>query len=153
METETAKAKRPDRNAPCSERVEYQFNSTMADIRVLTWLDTEEPEDNEKYESSAENDEHDGKTASKLREELGELNDYGLSLDIVQPGTFEGQRERYKRYQICWGGPSSEFRIFEDDSVEFWFMDWFDGASVNVTGEDAEIIRQIVEVIEWKYED
>jgi hypothetical protein len=28
--------------------------------------------------------------------------------------------------------------------VEFWLLDWFDSASVDVAGEDAEIIREIV---------
>jgi hypothetical protein len=81
-------------------------------------------------------------------EELGSLNDYGLSIDFVAAGTFKDQREPYYRYQLSWGGPSEEFRIYLDGSVEFWFLDWFDGAPIDVTGEDAEIIKEIVS---WKY--
>lgn len=69
---------------------------------------------------------------------------YGLGIDKVEAGTFEGQREDYIRYQLSWGGPSEEFRIYRYGNIEFWYLDWFDGASVDVTGEDAKIIHDIV---------
>lgn len=65
-------------------------------------------------------------------------NSTALSWDYVEPGTFEDQEEGYYRLQLSWGGPSDEFRIYtigdtlEIDVIEYWYMDWFDGASINV---------------------
>src|SRR3990167_5011806 len=115
----------------CAERVQDAFNSRMEDIRTL-------------YDAL------DQKT-----EELGPLSEYGLSMDYVAAGTFldivgvfQGtQRAGYKRYQLSWGGPSEEFRIYDNDEVEFWYLDWFDGACVSVKGQDAFIIRDITSFI------
>ena len=43
----------------------------------------------------------------------------------------------YWRYQMSWGGPSDEFRIYLDEDnkiykIEYWYLDWFDGASIIV---------------------
>lgn len=71
----------------------------------------------------------------------GGLWSYGLSFDYVAPGTWEDQNEGYWRFLLSSGGPSDEFRFyasFPDAApyrVEFWFMDWFDGASRLVTSE------------------
>ena len=64
----------------------------------------------------------------------------GLSFDYVEANTFDDQKEGYWRWQFSWGGPSDELRAYvnRDDSMhrlEYWFMDWFDGAKVNVTAE------------------
>jgi hypothetical protein len=105
----------------CSDIVEDEFVCVMEDIRKLYYADSQEDD------------------------ELGSLNDYGLCIDMVEAGTFKGQREDYIRYQLCWGGPSQEFRIYKNGDVEFWHLDWFDGAHVDVYGEDAQIIKDITE--------
>ena len=69
--------------------------------------------------------------------DLGHLHEYGLSFDYVPGDTFEDQDAGYFRYQISWGGPSEEFRLYADADmdlyrVEFWYLDWFDGASVRI---------------------
>lgn len=107
----------------CADKVQGAFESRMGDIRTM-------------YEA-----------LDQTTEELGSLNEYGLSMDYVEAGTFEGQRAGYKRYQLSYGGPSEEFRIYDNDEVEFWFLDWFDGACVQVRGEDADIIRHLTEYI------
>jgi len=61
----------------------------------------------------------------------------GLSFDYVDPNTFTDQREGYWRWQLSWGGPGDEFRIYinPDKSVhriEYWYLDWFDGAHVTL---------------------
>ena len=82
-----------------------------------------------------------------------EFHEFGLSFDLVEAGTFNDQDIPYYRYQISWGGPSEEFRIFEGGAVEFWFMDWFDGAGIDVTNEP--IVKELVEffdevgLIDW----
>jgi len=65
----------------------------------------------------------------------------GLCFDYVEPETFNDQREGYWRWQLSWGGPSDEFRIYinPDKSVhriEYWYLDWFDGAHVTLSPED-----------------
>jgi hypothetical protein len=63
-----------------------------------------------------------------------EFNDYGLCFDLVEAGSFTDQFEPYYRYQISYGGPSEEFRLFHD-RIEFWYLDWFDGACIDVSND------------------
>jgi hypothetical protein len=75
------------------------------------------------------------------------LSEYGLNWDYVVPNTFDNQEDGYYRWQLSWGGPSDEFRIYTDNkkniqSVEYWYLDWFDGASITVN--DEEIINIII---------
>jgi len=60
------------------------------------------------------------------------FNDYGLSIDYVEPETFDNQDEGYLRFQLSWGGPSDEIRFY-NNYIEYAFMDWFDGATKDVT--------------------
>jgi hypothetical protein len=64
----------------------------------------------------------------------------GLCFDYVDPNTFTDQLEGYWRWQLSWGGPGDEFRIYvnPDKSVhriEYWYMDWYDGAKVTLSPE------------------
>ena len=69
-----------------------------------------------------------------------------LSFDYVEPNTFNDQTRGYWRLQLSWGGPSDEFRIYTDilnnkiHYIEYWYMDWFDGAKVDA---DDDIILDI----------
>ena len=82
------------------------------------------------------------------------LSEYSLSWDYVSPNTFNDQPDGYYRWQLSWGGPSDEFRIFTDSdkniqSVEYWYLDWFDGAFIQLDNiKDYEVF----EVIEWQLE-
>ena len=69
----------------------------------------------------------------------GELE--GLSFDYVDPNTFENQPEGYHRWQISWGGPSDEFRLYSDGTVYYHFMDWYDGAKRYIN--DNELISHM----------
>jgi len=114
----------------CKERIDEHYSGRIADIRKL-W---------ESYCS----DNEDGDP------ELGRFNEYGLCFDYVSPGTFEDQPEGYFRYQLSWGGPSDEFRFYVDedksiDNIEYVFMDWFDGATMDVTDEDFDLMEEIFE--------
>ena len=102
----------------CKERVRDHLKSRIEDLEKLWELWKQDPE--------------------KYDEELGNFNEYGLCLDYVAPGTFGDQKRGYLRYQLSWGGPGDEFRFYLDESlnttrIEYWFLDWFDGASVDVT--------------------
>ena len=97
----------------CEDRVDEQLSGRLLDIDALV-----------KAYSESEDGDH---------PELGNLCDYGLCFDFVELGTFSDQDEPYYRWQLSWGGPSDEFRFFLNESgqlekVEYWFLDWFDGA-------------------------
>jgi hypothetical protein len=72
-----------------------------------------------------------------------ELSNYGLCVDFVEMGTYEDQKREFIRYQLSCGGPQEEFRIYEDGTVEFWFLDWFDGASITLDNEKADLIKDV----------
>lgn len=84
--------------------------------------------------------------------DLGNFNEYGLAFDYVAPGTFNEQNQGYFRYQISYGGPSEEFRFFTDENfrpyrIEFWYLDWFDGAKRVLTGKKLELMQEIFEYL------
>jgi hypothetical protein len=67
------------------------------------------------------------------------LHSFGLCFDYVEPNTYNDQPKGYFRYQISWGGPSDEFRIYMNEefnniyNIEYWFLDWGDGAKETCT--------------------
>ena len=84
-------------------------------------------------------------------EDLGNIYEYGLCFDYVPAGTFSDQREGFFRYQLSTGGPGDEFRFFADATrdvhrIEYWFLDWFDGAHRVLREEDEELL---MEIFEW----
>lgn len=110
----------------CKSRIEGEVKARLRDLRRL-W---------EAYQNGAEG------------EEIESIFDYGLSFDYVAPGTFSGQKEGYFRYQLSWGGPSDEFRFFVNPDlschrVEYWLLDWFDGAYQVLTGEDESFLLEL----------
>ena len=71
------------------------------------------------------------------REELSDPEFEGLGFDYVEPHTFTDQLEGYWRWQFSWGGPSDELRAFVNENkeihrLEYWFMDWMDGAKLEL---------------------
>ena len=113
----------------CKERVKSHYCGRMADIRELWELWRNDPDATDP--------------------ELGNFNEYGLCWDYVSPGTFNGQRRGYFRWQLSTGGPSDEFRIYVDERlavcrIEYWFLDWFDGARrVIRRGRDFDVLNKI----------
>jgi len=82
-------------------------------------------------------------------ETIEEFYNYGLCIDMVSVGTFRDQTEPYLRYQISYGGPSEELRFYQNGTVEFWFLDWFDGAHKNISSMDwVQWLKQYLEDIE-----
>ena len=109
----------------CSELVHSACESRLEEIRLM--LDPQESE-------------------------FDRFHEYGPSFDYVEPGTFTDQDEGYLRFQISWGGPSEEIRFYVSPTqnagyygvrpdwhlyrIEFWYLDWFDGACVDITKND-----------------
>ena len=103
----------------CADRVQARWESRLADFVAMFAL-----EDLDDHTEDGDN-----------------LNEYGLSFDYVEPGRGQGQTEGYWCYLLGTGGPGTEIRFFTSPGgyapyrIEFWFLDWFDGASLDVTGD------------------
>ena len=105
-------------------------------------------EDTEEFDADYFIEEHWGELAEQSYELFYE---YGLAFDYVAPETFSDQERGYFRYQISYGGPSEEFRFYVDyggelSCVEFVYLDWFDGAGRQLTGEDLEVLQAVFEL-------
>ena len=147
-------SKYAEKQEKCSYHIRPAWDSVRADLAFYMEHGTsaEDFEGNREFpdqpEDSADGDEfHSEQAIADKFEDIGDFNDYALSWDYVTPGTFNYQPEGYWRYQISYGGPSTEIRFYASPGhvgpagysmyrAEFWFLDWFDGASVNVTSTD-----------------
>lgn len=125
------------RQLSCEERVEGELAKRLADLREMWGRVVAECEEDE---------------FEKRDDVSRELGEYGLCFDYVEALDDEdGEGEGgYFRWQLSWGGPSDEFRFFADYKMELWrveyrFMDWFDGASRLLTGDDFRLLRDIWE--------
>jgi hypothetical protein len=124
----------------CADRVQEHYNSTMNDLRLLwaAYCGEELTEEQaEEYENSF------GATPSE-----NGLYEYGLSFGYIAPNTFTDQEQGYFRYQLSWGGPSDEFRFYTNPDfspyhIEYWFLDWFDGAHIETRGEDRAFLNEL----------
>ena len=110
-----------ERAATCQDRIDRHLEDRIAELRSL--LNDDAPE-------------------------AGDFAKYGLGFDYVPRFTFDEQAEGYFRYQLSWGGPSDEFRFFTNPDfichrVEYWFLDWFDGASRTLSDSDAELLDDL----------
>jgi hypothetical protein len=115
---------RPD----CKKRLPKELRGRIADLRKLWAL----------YRDDSE----------AHYEDIGHIHEYGLGFDYVARDTFTEQKEGYFRYQLSWGGPSDEFRIFVNPDfsahrIEYWFLNWFDGAHVVLDGENLKLLEDI----------
>jgi len=128
---------KPDQEKKCSDIVEEKYQDRLKQFETAkNFLDIEKSERN--------------KFDEFLSDEYQELNQYGdffdyvnqsgLCFDRVEAGTFKDQRAAYWRWQLSWGGPSEEFRLFDNNDLEYWYLDWFDGACVKVQDEIFENI-------------
>lgn len=114
-------SKKPGTEETCADVVEDRCRSRLEDLKTL--LDYNDDGDD-------------------CHPELGRLCEYGLCFDYVEPETFDDQHEGYWRHQLSYGGPSQEIRFFYDKGahrcyrIEFWHLDWYDGASVDITDDD-----------------
>jgi hypothetical protein len=121
----------------CEDLVQEKYQARLKDIK-----EAYQKNDNEKNIEQGDNNNFDL---------IQWLSEYGLSWGYVLPNTFNNQSEGYYRWQLSWGGPSDEFRIFTDSdkniqSVEYWYLDWFDGASIEIDD------YQVIEMINWQLE-
>ena len=124
----------------CADLVQQKFNETEQDYKdARDYYDGSQKEEHDQYDGY---------------EDLYDyVNNTCLCWDYVEKGTFDDQERGYFRLQLSWGGPGDEFRIYVDydksiDYIEYWYLDWYDGASVRV-GSDTEsydICRDFLEL-------
>lgn len=149
----------------CKERIDDHYDSTMETLRILWagYCNDNCPECDgdgkvmKNPTSKAKNPKLINcpvcKGEGKLSEDVsdyGSLFEYGLSFDYCYPSKRDAG---YFRYQLSWGGPSDEFRIYANQvkfgwevyRIEYWFMDWFDGASKTLHGEDFKFMKNLIE--------
>lgn len=50
---------------------------------------------------------------------------------------------RAKRLELSCGGPQDYFLFFGDGSIEYHFLDWFDGAKRELEGKEEEIMQNL----------
>ena len=115
-----------ERNKTCADLVRENYQHTLKDYQ--TAFD---------YFKQDENKRKPNQDYEHYEDFFDYVNQSGLSFDFVEANTFEGQKFGYWRFQMSWGGPSDEFRIYTDcekniNYIEYWFMDWFDGASIRI---------------------
>mgnify|MGYP001607415806 CR=1 FL=1 len=131
LKTQSRKGYKMNTQKKCWELVKDKLKSRISDLTKLWALYLEDRE--------------------KSDENLGNMYEYGLSFDYVAPNTFEKQRRGYFRYQLSWGGPADEFRIYaaydlKPYTIQYWYMDWFDGAGKILYGKDFKLIAEIFEM-------
>jgi hypothetical protein len=126
-----------EKNPTCAELVKDKFNEVEQNYnnaqKYFDELNLLSSDDQEQYKTKDKYNEF-----FYCEDLFDYVNNSALSWDYVEAGTFADQEQGYYRLQLSWGGPSDEFRIYttqyadEIDVIEYWYMDWFDGASTNV---------------------
>ena len=128
----------------CADIVQDKFNDTEE-----TYKDAREFF--EDYDQQTEG----GKIALEVlaKDQGTYYHEYDSMFDYINS---EGRQAGYWRLQLSWGGPSDEFRIYVDqnkdiDVIEYWYMDWFDGAHVMVPkdSESWNVCDEFLECERW----
>lgn len=133
----------------CESKVKDHLDSRLEDLRLLygdmvCWSEDElETAEGLGIDTSGYSEQGDLEEAVYTAR-----NEYGLCFDYVAPETFDDQDEGYFRYQLSTGGPGDEFRFFVNPDmichrIEYWFLDWNDGAIRRLHGEDKELLLQV----------
>jgi len=156
------------KQATCEERIRTELESTMDTLRTLFRADSMGLEGGEEWDADEAYpekmcdicgeitecmdfqgwDQNICKTCLEKLDDLGTFNEYGLCFDYVAAGTFDDQEQGYFRYQLSYGGPSDEFRFYTDAGrncycIEYWFLDWGDGAHRELRDDDKTLLKQI----------
>ena len=122
----------------CKDLVQGQFNHIEQTYREAEqyFNDYDNATEGEKIALKVI-DEHKSNYFHEYEDLFDYVNNDALSWDYIEAG-FTNNKIGYYRLLLSWGGPSDEFRIYAAqndhsvDVIEYHYMDWFDGASINV---------------------
>ena len=107
----------------CEERIDEELRSRIADFKQA-------------LESAKKNN---GKVVKEdyTYENITEwINSYALAYE-------DHPHYRAKKLELSYGGPQDYFLFFEDGTIEYHFLNWFDGAKKELYGKDKEIMKEI----------
>ena len=143
-------------------RAKEHMDSRMEELGFLYKYSNSNSWDDERWDIAKDFDIDENMNPEDIEEAIYTArNEYAPSWDYMPSGD-EGPG--YFRYQISWGGPSEEIRMFVDyggklSYAEFWFLDWFVGHGIALTGEEFETAEAIlsdfdeVGMVERAYEE
>jgi hypothetical protein len=119
----------------CADLVQDNFNNTEADYKKARKFF-------EEYQDATEGQKIALKVIDKKRgdyfHEYEDLYDYFCNSLLCFDHVGDHGKDGYYRLQLSWGGPSDEFRVYTNEDaevqkIEYWYMDWFDGASFEIS--------------------
>lgn len=126
-----------ERSASCAERLPEYLDGRIADMRsIVGWA-----------QAWGKSDRH--KAEDRYETALERWDEYPLAISPV----------RSVKVELSYGGPQDYLLCFIDEDggierIEYHFLDWFDGASVDLTGRDFEVASEFcqhfVDLIEWR---
>jgi hypothetical protein len=79
--------------------------------------------------------------AGKFGDFIDWINEYALAYD-------KDTKTGAKRLELSYGGPQDYFEFFPDGTIKYYFLDWFDGASVELHGRDYEVMSKVWRILE-----
>lgn len=106
----------------CEQKIDEELRRLMADVREMA-----QAEDRDKW-----------------------IDENGDPLDAIGISKY-----KVIQYQMSWGGPSDEFEIWIDleaktiERIIYIYMDWYDGARREVTGEDFDLLAAELEYLAY----
>ena len=112
-------------NKTCEDRIEKELKERIEDFKHALKGDWEYFNDGCSYENF-----------------IDWLNSYALAYD-------DDSHHRAKRLELSYGGPQDYFLFFEDGSIEYHFLDWYDGAKRELYGEDYEIMSEVRDWLDY----
>lgn len=75
----------------------------------------------------------------KAEDQIEALNELALCYE-------DDPHYRAKKLELSTGGPADGFRFFEnEDRIEYYFQDWFDGATEELEGEEYKLLSKLYE--------
>lgn len=82
-------------------------------------------------------------------EEDESIFDLGLSFAWIPPTGETYEEGGYFQLLLSWGGPSDEIRFFDYNRIVYVYMDWFDGAEIDISKDEvAREMRYVYEDVE-----
>lgn len=64
------------------------------------------------------------------------INSYALCYE-------DDPHDRAKRLELSTGGPADGFKFFEDETIEYYFQDWGDGATRELDGKNYDTLKEL----------